>query len=178
LELVKLIEDQAFFGFSGKTNILLKENGQYVGAIHQKDGVLVHAKLGNIEGKKALLSIISNEMENTALYKFSPEPEIFNDEFQTFSYTFNEFVSFMNKFLSQYYQAKKLMPPTQLVLEVKQEFLKTPGSGITPEEFELLYAIAGSKNVGEIYKKSSLCDFEITMGLVALKKKGAIQVSR
>ena len=59
MDLIETLKEQAAFGFTGKINVLLGEKRQYIGAIYQKDGHIVHADYEGHHGKKSLFNAVS-----------------------------------------------------------------------------------------------------------------------
>ena len=54
MDLIKILNENYSFLFSGRVNILSKVSKQYLGAIVQSEGKIVNAKYLNLSGKKAL----------------------------------------------------------------------------------------------------------------------------
>jgi hypothetical protein len=71
--------------------------------------------------------------------------------------------------------SKRLRPPGELRVLIDPEFIET---GDKPDslEFNILKTMSTFNKVADIYQNCDLFDFEITKGLVSLRKKGAIKV--
>ncbi len=175
MDLIKIIEEQTIFAFTGKINVLQKSSNQYLGAIWQKDGVIVNAHYADLKGKKALLRIVFEDLENPDLMNFVVEPEVVSSEMVLFELQYESFYRELQRIYNDYQQSKKLRPPDHLKLAVSGDFI-VEGAGLSPEEFDLLCLISEHNQVSELYAQSQLYDFEITNLLVSLRKKKAIIV--
>lgn len=175
MDLIKIVEEQTVFAFTGKINVLLKENNQYLGAIWQKDGFIVQAQLGDLKGKKALLRIVFDDLEAPDRLNFVVEPELVTQDPSQFELSYEDFYRELQRIYNDYQQCKKLRPADHLKLAVNGDFI-VDGAGLSPEEFDLLCLISDYGLVGDLYAKSPLYDFEITNLLVSLRKKKALKV--
>lgn len=175
MDLIKIIEEQTIFAFTGKINVLQKTSNQYLGAIWQKDGVIVNAHYADLKGKKALLRIVFEDLENPDLMNFVVEPEVVGPEMVLFELQYESFYRELQRIYNDYQQSKKLRPPDHLKLAVSGDFI-VEGAGLSSEEFDLLCLISDYNQVSELYAQSPLYDFEITNLLVSLRKKKAIIV--
>jgi hypothetical protein len=175
LELIEIIEEQAVFGFSGKINVLQTENSQYLGAIYQENGIIVHAQFRGLIGKHSLFQIILKQMNKNVTFKYVIEPEIITDKTRSFSINVDQLKVEAGRLFEEYLKCAKLRPPDSLQLMVSTDFLESH-QDITPVEFDVLAAISDFCSVGEIYNSAKLYDFEITKALVSLRKKGGIKV--
>lgn len=173
--LIEVLKEQASFGFTGKVNVLSKENGQFLGVIYQQEGMIVGAQLKELKGKKALLKMIFDDVESNELFKFIVEPEVLSPENITLKITFEEVRKEAQGHFQEYLSAKKLRPAPHLKLVIDPEIIVSI-EAITPQEFDVLSVITEWCNVSDIYKYSKLMDFEVTHALVSLRKKRAIKV--
>mgnify|MGYP001158137260 FL=1 len=173
--LVKILKEQFTFGFTGRVNALLSRNDQYLGAIFQKEGLIVHSEYEYLTGKKALYKILFDDIDGDKGLKFLIEPEIISDNIQTFEYSFDQLYERVQKRYPLYRKTKKYRPSDNLRLKVYPKFVRV-GEDTLPEEFDILCNIINSSDIGEVYKKSKLYDYEITDYLVSLRKKKALKV--
>jgi hypothetical protein len=173
--LIEVLQEQASFGFTGKINILSKDNGQFLGVIYLKDGLIVGSQLKDLKGKKALLKMIFDDVEANENFRFIVEPEIIAPEMMSVKITFEEIKQEAQTHFQQYVSAKKLRPPSHLKLVIDPEIIVSKDD-ITSQEFDVLSVISEWCNVVDIYKYSKLMDFEVTHALVSLRKKRAIKV--
>lgn len=173
--LIEVLKEQASFGFTGKVNVLSKENGQFLGVIYQQEGMIVGAQVKELKGKKALLKMIFDDVESNENFKFIVEPEILSPENITLKISFEEIRKEAQGHFQEYLSAKKLRPAPHLKLVIDPEIIVSV-EDITPQEFDVLSVITEWCNVSDIYKYSKLMDFEITHALVSLRKKRAIKV--
>ena len=175
MDLIKIVEEQSIFAFTGKINVLQKSSNQYLGAIWQRDGVIVNSHFGELRGKKALLRIVFEDLENLDYMNFVVEPEVVGPEMAQFELTYESFYRELQRIYNDYQQSKKLRPPDHLKLAVSGDFV-VDGASLGAEEFDSLCLISDYAQVSELYAKSPLYDFEITNLLVSLRKKKAIIV--
>lgn len=175
MDLIKIIEEQTVFAFTGKINVLLKENNQYVGAIWQKEGLIVQAQVGQLKGKKALLRIVFDDLELPEHFHFMVEPEVVNLDETSFELSYEAFYRELQRIYNDYQQSKKLRPADHLKLAVSGDFI-IDGLELSPEEYDVLCSISDNGQVGALYAQSKLYEFEITNILVQLRKKKAIRV--
>jgi hypothetical protein len=173
--LIEVLKEQASFGFTGKVNVLSKENGQFLGVIYQQEGMIVGAQLKELKGKKALLKMIFDDVELNEFFKFIVEPEVLSPENITMKVSFEEVRKEAQGHFQEYLSAKKLRPAPHLKLVIDPEIIVSVDE-ITPQEFDVLSIITEYCNVSDIYKYSKLMDFEVTHALVSLRKKRAIKV--
>ena len=173
--LIDVLKEQASFGFTGKINLLSKENGQFLGVIYQQEGLIVGAQIRELKGKKALLKMIFDDVESNENFKFIVEPEVLPAEVLTMRIAFEEIKLEAQKHFQEYLAAKKLRPAAHLKLVIDPEVIVSK-EDITPQEFDVLAVISEWCNVSDIYKYSKLMDFEVTHALVSLRKKRAIKV--
>jgi hypothetical protein len=173
--LIEVLKEQASFGFTGKVNILSKENGQFLGVIYQQEGMIVGAQLKELKGRKALLKMIFDDVESNENFKFIVEPEVLSPENITMKVSFEEVRKEAQGYFQEYLSAKKLRPASHLKLVIDPEIIVSV-EDITPKEFDVLSVITEWCNVNDIYKYSKLMDFEVTHALVSLRKKRAIKV--
>lgn len=173
--LIEVLKEQASFGFTGKINVLSKDNGQFLGVIYQADGIIVGAQVKELKGKKALLKMIFDDVESNENFKFIVEPELISSEMMSVKITFEEIKKEAQAHFQEYVSAKKLRPAAHLKLLIDPEIIVSIDD-ITPQEFDVLAVITEWCNVSDIYKYSKLMDFEVTHALVSLRKKRAIKV--
>lgn len=173
--LIEVLKEQASFGFTGKINILSKDNGQFLGVIYQQEGVIVGAQIKELKGKKALLKMIFDDVESNQNFKFIVEPEVINPDIMSVKITFEEIKAEAQTHFQQYVSAKKLRPAAHLKLVIDPEIIVSKDD-ISAQEFDVLSVISEWCNVSDIYKYSKLMDFEVTHALVSLRKKRAIKV--
>lgn len=173
--LLEVLKEQVSFGFTGKVNILLVNNGQFHAVAYLSDGFIVGASTGSLKGKSAIFKMIFDDVETHALFKYIVEPELVAAEHFLVKMTFEELRDEAQKIYQQYTLAKKLKPAMDLRLVVDPEIIVNDVQ-VTPEEFDILSVLSEWCTVADIYKYSKLMDFEVTNALVSLRKKRAIKV--
>lgn len=172
--LIEVLKEQSSFGFTGKVNVLSRDNGQFLGVIYQQDGMIVGAQLKELKGKKALFNMIFTDVDSED-YRFVVEPEVISADHMTINIPFEEVKAEAQKLYQQYASAKKLKPAPTLKLVIDPEVIVSADE-LTPQEFDVLAVISEYCKVSDIYKYCKLLDFEITNALVSLRKKRAIKV--
>jgi len=175
VDLIKVIEEQTVFAFTGKINVLQKNNNQYRGAIWQKDGFIVQAHMGPLRGKKALLRIVFDDLETPDHFSFMVEPEVVALDESSFQLSYEDFYRELQRIYNSYQKNKKLRPSDDLRLAVSGDFILS-GPELSSQEYDVLCAISDNGQVAALYADSPLYDFEITNILVHLRKKKAIKV--
>lgn len=175
MSLLEILNEQAAFGFSGKVNILLRDNGQLFGVIYQYEGKIIGASWQKEKGKKALFHLIFEDVDSDNIFKFVIEPEIIKPANFMFELSLEEVKAIAEKQFPEFLQAKKLRPPNHLKLLINSEIIVNEEE-VTPEEFAVLGILTEFSRVEEVYKASKLLEFEVTNALVSLRKKRAIKV--
>ena len=175
MKIISIIEEQSIFGFTGKINLLLRNNHQYLGAIFLINGNVVHAQLGNIRGKHALLNFLFEAFDNESKFKYVIEPEVVDIKIASFNYSPQQLIKKINILSHKYQQTSRLRPPDNLRVILSGEFI-LEGPQVTPQEFELMCTISDYNKISEIYQNCPLYHFEITSRLVSLRKNRALKV--
>lgn len=172
--LIEVLDEQAVFGFTGRINIVLKSNRQYFGAITQKDGLIVDAQFKKLHGKKALFSLLIEDLSSDT-YQYIVEPELVEEKDCTMSLSLKELKKQGAHIYQQFQASQKLKPPGDLRLMINSGFI-VDGPSVTADEFQVLATLTEFSRVSDVYKHSSLLDYETTNSLVSLRKKGALRV--
>lgn len=173
--LIEVLKEQSSFGFTGKVNMLSRDNGQFLGVIYQQDGLIVGAQIKELKGKKALFNMIFADVDSNEDFRFIVEPELISTDHVQMKIPFDDLKGEAQKLYSQYLTAKKLRPAPTLKLVIDPEIIVSKEE-ISAEEFDVLSVITEYCKVSDIYKYCKLMDFEITNALVSLRKKKAIKV--
>ncbi len=174
MNLIRTIEEQAAFGFTGRVNILL-ESGQLKGVIYLKDGAVVQARFEGSYGEDSLLKLLAITLKPQISFRYVVEPEIVEDDFCKFRLTASEISEKYLPLLTKRAQELNLRPPDNLKLLVKGAYV-SQGELPTYEEFKVLIALAEFSRVEDIYREAQLPEFVVTTALVGLRKKGALKV--
>jgi len=175
VRLLKTIEEQAVFGFSGKVNIMDAQSGQYYGAIYLDNGLIVNAIFKGVRGRKGLMNGFIYSLTNEERIKHVVEPELIDEDLKIFEISFDLFVEEFKSIYSEYQEVKKLRPPESLRVVLNGEFV-VAGSEVTSSEFDVMKTISIFNKVRDIYDNCPLMEVEITRALVGLRKKKAIKV--
>lgn len=172
--LIQILSEQAVFGFTGRINIILKSNRQFLGAITQKEGWIVDAQYKGHQGKKALFTLIIEDRQPDAL-SFIIEPEIIEETEGVLRMSVEQLRVEALAYLDDFVSSQKLKPPKDLVLTVFPDFI-VKGDKINGDEFSILCTLSEYSKVQDLYDKCPLLEHEVTKGLVSLRKKGALRV--
>jgi len=174
VNLIRTIEEQAVFGFTGRINVLL-ESGQLKGIIFLKDGGVVQARFEGEYGENSLLKLLALTLKPQVNYRYVVEPEIVEDSFCAFSLSATQLANKYLPLLSKRVNELNLRPPDELKLLVKGTYV-SDGALPTYEEFKVLIALAEFSRVEDIYREAGLPEYIVTTALVGLRKKGALKV--
>lgn len=174
--LLEILSEQAIFGFTGRINIIKAQNRQYLGAISQKDGLLVDAQYNGLRSKKALYSVLFDDLEGAG-HKYVVEPEIIESSAIVFELSVKDLKKNVSSQYEQYAMAKKLKPAPGIRMLVESEFI-VKGEEVSSDEFEVLSTLCEYNRAEDVYKKIGLMEYEVTNALVSLRKKKALKVVR
>lgn len=175
MAILKKLEEQCTFNFTGRINLLSRENSQHLGLIFLKDGLVVNSYYRDKRGANALFSIILDEVHNNLDFKIIAEPELIPETELALSFTFDEVKREAAQYYNDFKNANNLRPPEELRLTPDPEFILNGGE-IDYREFRMLYTLAKYNKVKTIYQNSDFTDHETTLLLVRLRKKKAIRV--
>lgn len=174
MNLIRTIEEQAVFGFTGRINVLL-ESGQLKGVIYLRDGLVVQARLESEYGEDSLLKLFALTLRPQVSYRYVVEPEIVEEAFCAFSLSAEAISERYLPLLTKKSQELNLKPPEELRLLIKGQFI-SQGALPSYEEFKVLIALAEYAKVDDIYREAQLPEYVVTTALVGLRKKGALKV--
>ena len=161
-------------GFSG--NLVLQNTGnqQFIGKISLRIGKIVAARVGSIFGRRALMGLVMHSEENPG--KIIVEPGVIAGQGRTcFSSPSAQELDGLEQRLAGYRRLRQLRPPDHLRLGVGASF-SSENSEFLPYAVDLLATIADYSLVRDIYRNSNLMEWEITIGLIGLRKKGVLRV--
>ena len=174
LEIFDDFDDQALVSFTGKLNILRKQDSGFVGEIIFLDGEVVNANYQKIDGFKALmkLCVLSSDGEN---FRKVVEPELILPSQRKISIPLGALKRKINDIYDKYIDAEKYRPPGNMKLLPRAEVISS-NIDITPQEYSLLCTLSDYNMVDDVYTYNEMLDFEITQALVNLRKKEILKV--
>ena len=175
MSILKKLAEQAIFNFTGRVNLLAKENNQHIALVFLREGKLVNAYYENKVGLKAILSLIFDEVEGKVDLRFMPEPELISEKELLLNLDIEELKRTASSYYNDFQNAKNLRPPENVRLIPNPDFILN-GADIDFREFSLLCNLTQYNTVEDIYNNSEFVDHETTMLLVSLRKKKAISV--
>lgn len=166
--------DQESLMFTGRINVLDKKTSAMLGHIHFREGIIVSVAYQKKIDKNALVLIFFNESQFDTL-KYIVEPEILKESDDETHLKFSGIVASIESGQRIMKEVKNLRPSENLRFLLNAEFLNK-GDAVEKEEFELMKIIVDYGLVRDIYKKSLTDETTTTLGLISLRKKGAIKV--
>ena len=174
IQIFHVLDEQTMVGFTGKVNVLSKLNRQYLGHLLLRNGEVIQAFYKSVSGIKAFFNIVVSDFELEPI-SYVVEPETVEEHQRGIHYPFSVLKARTQEVIEKYLASVKFRPPQDLKMLVKAEFLSTDYE-VTPEEFEVLSTLSDWNLVKDIYQNCNLVDYEITLALVGLRKKGALKV--
>ena len=175
MSLIKTIEEQVFFGFTGRISVLENPSGKFLGRILLFEGLIVNSFYENTTGERSLYLILLDDIGSGKDLSFVVEPELVSNSEFLFQLELPELKKKASGYIENFRTAKELKPPGMLKLIINPDFIPK-GNKINEVEFDTLTVISEYSRVSEIYEQSLYPDHEVTLALVNLRKKGAIKV--
>ena len=136
-KIIKLLEEQSGFGFSGKINIPDKFSGQYWGHFTMSEGQVHDCWFKSLSSRRALLAILSDEQSDEEKLSYVVEPEIIESSERNLDYTIEELKALSAGFIVEYRESSKLKPNENLKLGINYDFI-SQGDEIDATEFDVL----------------------------------------
>lgn len=159
--------------FTGRINIQDNLKGQYIGEILFKEGQFSKVLFHQAKGFRALLAAVVMDQEKN--YKIIVEPELVEGGF-LFEGKSEDILKKLKKSVADYNSLKHLRPFEMTKLAISSHFFEKENLEISVFEFDLLCIISDYNRVFDIYEKANIFDFEVTINLIKLRKKGILKV--
>jgi hypothetical protein len=175
MSIFKILREQSSIGFDGRIVFQGNDSGQLKGEILVHNGDIAGCNYNGASGKKALLNLAYEDFAEIVKFSYVVEPEVISQDKIQFEFGLNDFEQTFREVFEKIKSTKKLKPPSNKRLLINPDFV-CRGEKISATEFDILCIISDFGKVSDIYRNSSLLDFEITLGLVSLRKKGALKV--
>ncbi len=175
MSIFKILREQSAIGFDGRIVFQGNDSGQLKGEVLVHSGDIVGCNYNGSSGKKALLNLAYEDFAEVAEFNYTVEPEVISQDKIQFESTLTDFEDSFREVYEKIKSSKKLKPPPGKRLVINSDFV-CRGDKISATEFDILCTISDFGKVADIYKNSPLLDFEVTLGLVSLRKKGALKV--
>jgi len=172
--LLKTIEDQIIFGFTGKINIMARERGQLLGCALLFEGHLINVKYKGCDGHKAFYNACIESFNINP--RLVLEPEMVNGKDRKIDTPFSALKTKLIEVQAEYEAIKDSRPPKNISLTINPSFL-SGNTQVSSHGFSLLCTLVDHSAVDDIYKHNSLLDFQITNALIELRQKKAIKVA-
>ena len=173
-KLMNVIDEQMSVQFTGKVNVLSTFNRQFLGHILFKDGEVIQVTFNGMTGMKAFYQVIIQEYSLQS-FDYVVEPELVDEKDRQIHYPFAVIRNKMDDVIGLYKKSLKLRPPENVKILIDSEFMQD-GLPVTSQEFDILVTLTEWSSPFDVYKNCQLLDHEITMGLVSLRKKGALKI--
>lgn len=173
-KLMNVIDEQMSVQFTGKVNVLATFNRQFLGHILFKDGEVIQVTFNGMSGMKAFYQLIIREYSLQS-FDYVVEPELVDEKDRKIHYPFAVIRNKMDDVIRLYKESLKLRPPENVKILIDSEFMQD-GLPVTSQEFDILVTLTEWSGPFDVYKNCQLLDHEITMGLVSLRKKGALKI--
>ncbi|MFT6068691.1 MAG: hypothetical protein ACJAT2_003514 [Bacteriovoracaceae bacterium] len=175
MSIFKILREQSAIGFDGRIVFQGNDSGQLKGEVLVHNGDIVGCNYNGSSGKKALLNLAYEDFAELVKFSYIVEPEVIGQEKVQFEFALGDFENTFREVYEKIESSKKLKPPPGKRLIINPDFV-CRGDKISASEFDILCTISDFGKVADIYKNSPLLDFEVTLGLVSLRKKGALKV--
>ncbi|MBF0205792.1 MAG: hypothetical protein HQK53_02785 [Oligoflexia bacterium] len=176
---LNLLDEQISFQFTGRINVISKNDSLLLGTILFSNGELIYAKFCNYLGINALIQTLLAEVEHNNL-TYAIEPELIDnisrnigEELGKNSTCSSTIIDFLSKHLYEIEEDLKKRPPMDQRLAITKDFIWN-GEKITPSEFDLLCIISDFGLIKDIYDNSPFISYETTQILLSLKNKNAL----
>lgn len=174
MSLIKTLEENANFNFTGIINILDQKTRQFLGSVSMSDGKIANGKWKNLTGLNALIEIAYQDQISESL-KFVNEPEIINVSDPSKLIGIQDFKRIASEAYQKIISSQKLAPPVSLRLIANAEFV-IEGKEINALEFEVLKQITDDPKVEHLYANIKTSKHQVDMALIRLRKFKAIKV--
>jgi len=173
--LLNILDEQSAMGFTGKINILRRDNSQTHAVVLMFEGKIINCQAASRSGEKSLLDVVFRDVSNSMTFKVIVEPEVVTLDDGLFEWSVEELKRRAREVYENYLNSRKLKPPGHLKLVLNADFI-IEGATVEPDEFDVLSAISDYSRVQEIYDHCPLMEYEITRALVSLRRKGGLKV--
>ena len=175
MDFLNFLEKQRVIDFTGRINILEDKTSKHLGWVLMKDGIIVDSKYQEQLAETALYSILIDDLDEKTIIDFVSEPEIIAENIGIMHITVDELHDRFSRFVRTYLESRKLRPPDHIKLVIRPQFIES-GFPVEKNEFEILKCLTDYSKVGDLYEQSNIPSFEVTNGLVSLRKKNALTV--
>jgi hypothetical protein len=175
MSIFKILREQSAIGFDGRIVFQERNSSQFKGEVLVQNGDIYGCNYNGSIGKKALLNLAYDDFAEVVSFSYVVEPEVINQEKIQFELKVSDFEEEFRQVYEKIESCKKLKPPPNKRLLVNPDFI-CRGDNISASEFDVMCTISDFGKVSDIYKNSPLLEFEVTLSLVSLRKKGALKV--
>ena len=173
--LLNILIEQNSFAFTGRVNILDNKSGQIQGRLILKEGEVLFAQYKHSNGVKALFNACIDSTAQINFVRFVIEPELIDSTAINIPFNFPILLKKIKDELASFQSYKELKPSHRLKVYIRPSFIGD-GEKLDLQEFQLLTTIIDFNLVKDIYERSELMDYQITKGLVSLRKKNALVI--
>ena len=172
--LFQLLDEQVSLCFTGRINILKKDNNQIMGFIILLNGKVVNSRYFNKVGIKGFNHIILDDFF-TKEFTYVVEPEIIGEENILISLPYSKLVENLKVLFTKTKESLQLKPPESIQFYIDCEFIEK-GPHINASEYEILCLLSDYSHMKDILLNKNMLDYELYNSLITLRKKGALKV--
>lgn len=170
-ELEDLIEDQLNVEFTGRIQLLNREDFSSLGFILFKEGIIIDARFENKMGERAFISAMLHQERCRMIL----EPEFIDSE-KIITKSYRELIEAYEEALIEHKYYEYFTVPKGVGLKVNPEFLKR-GADLTNEEYSVLLSLS-KEGYTNLSRHLNLLNYEITKNLISLRRKNALKTFR
>lgn len=169
-----ILEEQSSFAFTGLVIAKEQISGNESAKLWFQDGQIIEIETQKRTGMNALYELFFQEFLGVRFdYELIANKEITVK--QVIYFPLAQIKIFLNSIVDDLEDHDEFSPNRNLELSLKPEFIAY-GQDITELEYQVMELVAKYEAVDDIYNKTDLLGFEVTKGLIGLRKKDALIV--
>jgi hypothetical protein len=173
-EVAKKLKELFLLKSSGKLSIEHKIYQSHVATIFYENGLIVSAQYDYKKNLKAIFQLFVDEVRlNPYVFHFELQEIDQTDNEMELSY--EELIQSIQSIFPLHFNAQGLRPPTDLKMILDPNLIDHAHS-LDGLEFEIASLLTDEHEVLTIYNHSPLHEYETTLGLASLRKKGLLKV--
>lgn len=172
--ILDILEEQNSFAFTGMVVAKEKLSDLETAKLWFKDGQIIEIETQKRSGLNALYEIFFQEFLGVRFdYQLITNAEITVK--QVIYFPLAQIKIFLNTIVDDLEDHDEFSPDRNLEIRLKSDFI-VDGAEVTELEYQVMELIAKYESVDDIYDKTNLLGFEVTKGLISLRKKEALVV--
>lgn len=170
-----ILEEQSLFKFTGILRILDRSSGDLHGQVLIEDGQVLQAYFQNSKNYKAVLKLCCNLQEGLEF-----DYDLVSKELNYFGELIGLSNNELRKRFQNYWEKGDLFREKRIndnsQLKISDQLMKEEYA-INHHEFLILCEMLRCKSIEDVYRKSSLLEYEVTKAILDLKSKNLIQIN-